>query len=1330
MPVISYGPQAKMRAKRLLEALLNYANGELENCDRLPIQINWRTDKRLVVRTKIRYLEELTAKDSYNGKLSKPQIKEALKRFEDLLQMLEDNRLATQGAEDWHFTLNLWHQKRDIKANLQQFEAEWERLRSLKVKSENAERDRETEIAETQGEAITSCLTDELQGRNANKKLESAQDEVPNYSLIPQFSQFQISWGEAPDVSTFYGRVEELTLLEQWILTDCCRLVMLVGMGGIGKTALAVKVARQLIQHSASNIQHFQFVVWRSLRNAPPIEDLLADLIQFLSHQQETKLPESVDGRISCLIKYLRASRCLLILDNAESVLRSDERAGTYRPGFEGYGQLFRCIGETHHYSCLILTSREKPRGLGIKEGQDYPVRSLRLAGLAPEESQQILREKGCFASEGDAQTLVTQYSGNPLALKIIATTIQELFDGNVAQFLIEGTTIFGDISDLLNQQFNRLSALEQQVMYWLAINREWVSLSELQEDMISPVGKGALLEVLESLQLRSLIEKSSARFTQQPVVMEYLIQKLIEQVCEELVKENDGLRTESAENFSLNSRLSIFNTYALIKAQTKDYLRNTQIRLILKPIVDYLLALFGNRENVQQQLNGVLATLRSQPGSMSASSSLRQPSYAAGNLLNLLGYLDVDLSGYDFSGLTVWQVYLQGINLHRANFVNADLTKSVFTQILGDFLCATFSPTGKLLATGVDNDVLLWQVDNSRQLARFRGHTAWVVAIAFSPDGTVLASGSHDQTVRLWDVQHGQCHKTLQGHSSWIRAIAFSPDGCLLASGSNDHTIRLWNTCSGECLRVLQGHGDRVIAVIFSPDGQTLISGSDDRTLKLWDVQTGDCLKTIETHVNWALSIALHPDGKTLTTGSDQNSVKFWDIHAGRFTGVLSGYDAQVWSLTFSPNGQLLATGAEDKTVKLWDVETKQCLKTLRGHCDRVWLVEFSSDGQTLVTAGSDQTIRLWDVQTGQPLRTLEAYNNWVSSVTFSPNGQILASSSKDQQLRLWDSNTGECLKKLQGHTNVITSVSFSPNGEMLASSSDDHTIKLWQVNTGQCILTMVGHQGWVQSVSFRSDGQLLASSSDDQMVKIWDIHTGECVQTLQGHTHRIKSVAYMPSTGCKSSSRKDILASGSDDQSVKIWDGGTGECLQTLVGHTDWVLSVAFSPDGDLLASGSGDRTIKLWQVNTGECLLTLTGHTQRVRSLAFSPDGCLLASGSEDHSVKLWDLRAGGRCIKTLHGHSRIVWSVAFDSSGNTLASGSEDETIIIWDIREIYPESTHAASTSTASDPKSTSRECLQVLRTDRPYEGMNITGVIGLTSTQKATLKSLGAVEIE
>jgi len=332
-------------------------------------------------------------------------------------------------------------------------------------------------------------------------------------------------WGEAPDVSVFCGRSEELTTLTHWILKDRCRLVALLGMGGMGKTCLSVKLAEKIQDE-------FEFVIWRSLRNAPPVKDILAELIQFLSNERETDLPETVDGRVSLLIRYLREHRTLLVLDDVEKILQGCNRQEMssnyppeqYRQGYDGYGEFFKRVGEARHQSCLVLTSRERPKEVGLLEGETLPVRVLQVKGLQVAEVEEMLRAKGSFsASPEEWSQLSEYYAGNPLALKIVSTTIQKLFDGSIAEFLKQNTPLFGDIRNLLDQQFERLSNAEKEMIGWLAIDRQPVSFSQLREKIVPPVPPQQLLEVLESLEKRSLIEKRAALFSLQPVVMEYV---------------------------------------------------------------------------------------------------------------------------------------------------------------------------------------------------------------------------------------------------------------------------------------------------------------------------------------------------------------------------------------------------------------------------------------------------------------------------------------------------------------------------------------------------------------------------------------------------------------------------------------------------------------------------------------------------------------------------------------------------------------------------------------------------------------------------------------
>ncbi|MES1023443.1 NB-ARC domain-containing protein [Gloeocapsa sp. BRSZ] len=1101
--------------------------------------------------------------------------------------------------------------------------------------------------------------------------ISSIQALSTKFATIQEESTTQHDWGGAPDISIFYGRKEELVTLQQWIVQDRCRLVTLLGMGGIGKTSVSVKLAQEIQTD-------FEYIIWRSLRNAPAIQELLTNLISFFSNQQETinDLPESVEAKISLLIDYLRASRCLLILDNAETILRQGERAGYYLEGYEEYGQLLRYIAQTPHQSCTILTSREKPRGLASYEGIALPVRSLHLNGLTAAEGKEIFAAKGLFCSALQQQLLLEHYRGNPLALKIVATNIQELFDGDVAQFLAQGTAVFGDIWDLLAQQFTRLSIAEQQIMYWLAINREPITLAELKQDILPLISPREVLEALESLQQRSLIEKAApitlkntARFTQQPAVMEYVTDQFVTTICNEITTLD----------------INLFNSHALIKAQTKDYIRDAQARFIVQPLVDMLLASFRNKKRIEEHLDRILQQLRTSLAS----------GYSGGNILNLLIHLQTDLSHYDFSEMSVWQAYLKNANLQHVNLQYADLTNSAFSENFGCILAMTYSPDGEIIATaGEAGQIRLWRVADMKPILTWKGHIRWILAVSFSPDGTILATGSDDRTVKLWDAHTGELLQTLQGHASWVWSLAFSPDGTILATGSDDRTVKLWDITTGQVLQSFQGHTNRVESVNFNPQGTILASGSNDGSIRLWNVTSGQAIQLTES-AQPVRAIAFSVDGAFLASGGDDGNVTLWDLTSGNCLR-LQGHTYLVQSLAFSPDRQTLASGSHDKTIKLWDLTTGQCTKTLQGHASRVWAIAFSPDGQTLASGSDDRLLKLWDVETGKALKTLWGYTNLVRVVVFSPDGSLLATGSSDRTVRLWDIHTGKVVKAFQGHTRGILSTAFSHNGQILASASEK--INLWNVATGKLIRTLQGHTNWVWSVAFHSQDNILASASGDHTVKLWNVATGRCLRTLVGHTNWVWSVAFHP--------QGRILAS-SGDVTVRLWDVVTGECIKVLQGHTNGVWSVAFHPQGKILASASDDYTVKLWDVDTGACLQTLQEHTNGVWSVAFSPDGNLLASASDDKTLKLWEVSTG-KCLQTFQGHSDRVTSVSFHPQGNLLASGEQEEKIKLWDLD---------------------TGECLTTIRSERPYEGMNITGVTGLTEAQIAMLKALGAVEI-
>ncbi|MEM7725089.1 MAG: NB-ARC domain-containing protein [Cyanobacteria bacterium P01_A01_bin.45] len=406
----------------------------------------------------------------------------------------------------------------------------------------------------------------------------SVKDNIQNNHTVVDSNQTE-SWGKAIDINNFYGRIQQLDKIESWVDAQSSRLILLLGMGGSGKTALTAKLVQQF--HSK-----FSCIIWRNLRRKPcelslsessynvslPLEVTLNQILQTLSPGFQTVTAENLDDGISELINCLRSTRCLLIFDAWDAILcTKDEYSGMnihdsyhdssricYQRGHEMYGELLRRLGESPHQSCVILNSREKPQEIAMLEGEALPVKSLFLDGLEYQDCNHILKAKGLISFKSSlSKKLVDIYAGNPLFIKLIATVIQELFAGSISNFLKQGTLIFGDIRMVLDQQFNRLSDLEQQIVYFLALNKELTSLNALQEAIVPKVSQRVILEAIESLQRRSLIAKNGSHISQTQVLTEYIVEKLIE------------------EQFNLMQQGKYsFSNYSVFESHFKKYIR------------------------------------------------------------------------------------------------------------------------------------------------------------------------------------------------------------------------------------------------------------------------------------------------------------------------------------------------------------------------------------------------------------------------------------------------------------------------------------------------------------------------------------------------------------------------------------------------------------------------------------------------------------------------------------------------------------------------------------------------------------------------------------
>jgi WD40 repeat protein/transcriptional regulator with XRE-family HTH domain len=1076
---------------------------------------------------------------------------------------------------------------------------------------------------------------------------------------------------EALDVGHFTGREVEVAELSQWVLQERCRLVTLLGIGGVGKSTLASYLGQRLAPH-------FEAVLWRSVRDAPSCEELVADCITFFSEIPPTTFPATLGQHIDQLLSRLQAHRCLLVLDNLETLLASGDREGSYLEGYEGYGRLLQRLAESAHQSCVLLTSREKPREIEAMEGVRSPVRSLRLSGMDEQAARDLLADKELQGTSHAWERFVASYAGNPLALKIVAQAVSDLFSGDLDRFLEEGELIFNGIRSVLRQQVGRLTPPEHLLLTWLAVLREWTELPTMLQVIHPRALRAQLLEALEALRRRSLVERGQqASFNLQSVVMEYLTDELGERLSEEIVLGHPEL----------------LRRLALEQAQAKDYVRQTQVRLLVYPLLERLRAELGADMQVEEHLLGLLALFRNEDAATQG--------YGPANVISLLKALRGHLRVLDLSRLSIRGAYLQDVEMQDARLVGSMLQEVVWTSAFDAVLSVAVSPDGCYIAAGSNSgQVRVWREEGMVAHLAMRGHNDRVVAIAFSPNGSTLVTASWDGTVRLWNLTSGATIWTVRGDHIPITSLAMSPNG-KLASGRYDGTIHVWDVRNGTHLAHLHTPSRPVYTVAWSMDGLLLASGGHDAIIRLWDAEQGTLLQELPGHRGSVCTLAFAPQTTLLASGSHDQSIKLWDVSMSTCIRTLEGHSGIVTGLAWSPDSRTLASASFDTTIRLWDIQSWQCRHILQGHHDAVMSVMFMPNGDRLLSGSGDRTLRTWDVPSGQHLRTLAGYALALFDLAWSPDGRFLVSGSSEATLTLWDVATRAPERVLRGHRQQVYTLAWSHVGNRIASGSFDHTVRIWDAETGACTHILQGHTSLVSGVDWSPDGSRLVSGSNDGSVRIWNVQEGTNRVGIE-HTWVVDAVVYSPDG--------TLVASGGEDELVLIWRVADGHLLRRFE-HAGGVGALCWSANGKQLLIGGTDGVkgvLSLWDVQQGTLVRMFEGHNGFIWDIDWAHEHDLLVSAGTDGTVRWWDPQQGV-LLAMVQAHDGWIRAVRISPDGQTVASCGEDGVIKLWDMH---------------------SHQHLATLRAERPYERLDISRTRGLTNAQQAALRALGAVGAE
>jgi len=547
-------------------------------------------------------------------------------------------------------------------------------------------------------------------------------------------------------------------------------------------------------------------------------------------------------------------------------------------------------------------------------------------------------------------------------------------------------------------------------------------------------------------------------------------------------------------------------------------------------------------------------------------------------------------------------------------DIATGDVLRSIDAQ--GPVDAVAFSPDGKSIATGSSH--------NPQHSVTFVGGAPEADTVPPPPDT--------GYAVKLWDTATGNLLRTFTGHTGDVRSVAFSPDGTTIASGSDDNTIRLWNTATGQLLHTLTGHTASVDSVAFSPDGKTIVSGSDDNSLKLWDPSQGTLLRTLTGHTSDVYSVAFSPDGKTIASGSADQTIDLWNPATGHIVRTMGGDDEEVKCVNFSPDSKTLATGNYASTVILWNTASGNEIRTLNGTVSQTNAIKFSPNGKTIAASAYDGTVHLWDITVGSQTQILKGDRMYADHIAFSPDGGKIAGNSSDKSVSLWDIGTGRTLQTFTIPSTVV-SMAFSPNGKTLAICSQDNSLRFWNTSTGSLLRTLTTKSTWNDFVSYSSDGKTFASGIDDSTLTVWDTATNAVLRTLTGDYRMDDTVAISPNG--------KVFASANYDRTVEMYDAVNGRLLHTLPASGKLITFLSFSTDNKVLISGSKDA-IDLWDVATGTLRQTINEGVAGASTLALTLDFRYLFTGSFDGSIKLWDTITGKE-LASLYAFGDTDWAV---------------------------------------------------------------------------------------
>lgn len=1036
-------------------------------------------------------------------------------------------------------------------------------------------------------------------------------------------------------------------------------ILVIYGMGGVGKSTMLTKICREV---ECDKTAYFD------LKNKDSFISIAKAILREVFFK--SVLSDDEDDLISLLIDCLSKEKSLIVFDNMESIMGIGENSGNINTEFAGYDKMLKRILEESSKSTIIVSGREK---LELGHRYDSKYKLWKLNGINVEQAKKMLRSFDLNGTESEWIRFVETYSGNSLTLKIVASEIKYSFNKEIAAFL-NAPNMPHELLTLLNEQFDRFSDIEKTVLLISAIERESLNAMELWTKLVGVITVPSLNKHISNIVDHCFFEtlKDKNKFYLQPVIMEFLTQKLIDYFVDEIQN----------EKVCFIAKIPLIDTFA------KEYILDIQKENIVFPLRDILL-----RNGESRCFDLLMALTRKVDNTRS---------YAIGNIITLISSFYSEITDCDFSSKYILNADLRNIKLKNCSFRDASFESVLMLNTFGNLIDVKYSYDNNFIIGGAtDFSFNAWDCKDMSYEFKFSDHTDWVRSV--DSNRQLYASASNDESICVYDSQNMNLIAKFEAESR-VRKVALFPDSNqYVLSAGDDGYVRLWNVLTSECIKFVGHNPNKVvwdIEIVYFESSYKVISVSDDKSVIMWNLD-GTVNKILQTMESEIKSVA-SDNNNLVFWGCDDGTIVAFALNEMKVIATLNGHTGIVWGLDYDSVCQKLVSAASDKHVIIWDCRTEDIkkVKVIEAHNSAIWSANYNQEGTRFVTTGDDSEFKVWDAIDYKLLYCIKGYTNLLRNIHISTERHSLFVAGDDMIIReysLDDLNIPRM--RYVAHSNRVRQTDVSPNGRLLLSCGDDGNVIVWDTERKKRTVYK-GHSKRVWTVAFISNEEFV-SAGEENDIYLWHVNSIHPQRRITGHTNWIWDLSFFPD--------ENMLISSSEDNSCILWNMDTKEKIDVFNNHNKWLFAASFSPSGKHFATASADNTSIIYDIISREPICVLNGHKGWVWSVIFIDENTVV-TGGQDSKIIIWKIDYENRCyteMKILSKHNSWVVSLAYDSLSHLLYSASADETIKVWDAHDF---------------------SYVKDVLIDKPYDGCDISGVKRLTESEKESLLHLGAIE--